>query len=201
MLYEGYYHFDEKTRTCMFKRTFNRVLMTSVAILGVILPCILLNYFYIRIFISTVQVRIRAQRHNRLEQKKARNNYTFSIGLFASLFLFTSTFIPYSIMLLVDYEDKFHRVFHAYGLVLMRINSCLNPVLYYFTNTMFKKGFKNFYFLLFDRKEYSFSIVKKEKKLLNHRLHQNVIEMKKQTENLDSRPVDHLLGKASKETL
>jgi len=104
-------------------------------------------------------------------------------------------------MLIVDYEDKFHRVFHAYGLVLMRINSCLNPVLYYFTNTMFKKGFKNFYFLLFDRKEYSFSIVKKEKKMLSQRLHQNVIKMKKQTENLDSCPVDHLFRKALKETL
>ncbi len=170
----------------MFNRTFDRVLLTTVNILGVELPCILLNYFYIRIFISTVQIRGRAKRHSQLEQKKARNNYTFSIGLFASLFLFTSTFIPYSIMLLVDYEDKFHRVFHAYGLVLMRINSCLNPVLYYFTNPMFKKGFKNFYFLLFDRKEYSFSIVKKEKKMLSQRLLQNMIEIKKVEETKEN---------------
>ena len=185
----------------MFNRTFDRVLLTTLNILGLQLPCVLLNYFYIRIFIKTVQIKRRAQRNSQLEQKKAKIDYTFSIGLFASLFLFTCTLFPYSLMSIIDYEDNFHRVFHAYGLVLMRINSCLNPVLYYFTNPMYKKGFKNFYFLLFDRKEYSFSIVKKEKKMLSQRLHQNVIEMKKQTENLDSRPVDHLLGKASKETL
>jgi hypothetical protein len=194
MLYEGFYHFDEKTRTCMINRTFNRVSVTGVMVIGVQLPCILLYYFYIRIFISAAQINRRAR--TQLELKRSKTSYKFSVGLFASLILFTSTLIPYSIMLIVDYADKFHRVFHAYGLVLMRINSCLNPVLYYFTNPMFKKGFKNFYFLLFNRKEYSFSIVKKEKKLLNHRLHQNVIEMKKQTENLDPRPVDHLFGKA-----
>jgi len=196
MFNTGFFCFDEKTRTCMINRTFDRVLVTILSILGIQIPCVLLNYFYIRIFIKTVQTRRRAQRKSQLEQKKAKIDYTFSIGLFASLFLFTCTLFPYSILLVIDHEDNYHRVFHAYGLVLMRINSCLNPVLYYFTNSMFKKGFKNFYFLLFDRKEYSFSIVKKEKKMLSQRLHQNVIEMKKQTENLDPLPVDHLFGKA-----
>ncbi len=51
---------------------------------------------------------------------------------------------------------------------------------------MFKKGFKNFYFLLFDRKEYSFSIVKKEKKMLSQRLLQNMIEIKKVEETKEN---------------
>ncbi len=51
----------------------------------------------------------------------------------------------------------------------MRINSCLNPLLYCLTSTLFKKGFKNIYFVLFNRKEYSFSIEVKERKLLNER--------------------------------
>ena len=181
MLFASVYHFDEKNLTCMFDRTFNRVLVTTVSILGLQLPCVILNYFYIQIFTTTVQTKRRAFSQNKLDQKKAKIDYKFSIGLFASLFLFTCTLVPYSIMLIVDYEDKFHRVFHMYGLVLMRINSCLNPVLYFLTNPMFRKGYKNFYYFLFNRKEYSFSIVKKEKKLLNERLLQKEIALKKST--------------------
>jgi len=165
----------------MFNRTFNRALLLIANILGIQLPCIVLNFFYIRIFISTVQAKRRAISHNQLKQKKAKIDYKFSVGLFASLFLFTCTLIPYSIMLIVDYEDKLHKVFHMYGLVLMRINSCLNPVLYFLTNPMFRKGYKNFYYFLFNRKKYSFSIVKKEKMLLNERLLQKEIKMKKLT--------------------
>jgi len=71
---------------------------------------------------------------------------------------------------MIDYKDTLPAAYHLYGLVLMRINSCLNPLLYGLTNTLFKKGFKNIYFLLFDRKQYSFSIEVKERKILNERL-------------------------------
>jgi len=168
----------------MFNRTLNRVLVTILTILGIHVPCILLNYFYIRIFLSTVQTRRRAQRHNQLENKKAKIDYKFSIGLFASLSLFTFTLMPYSVILIVDYADNLNRIFHAYGLVLMRINSCLNPVLY-LNNPMFKKGYKNAYNFIFNRKEYSFSIVKKEKKLLNKRLILNKIKMNRQIESVN----------------
>ena len=94
---------------------------------------------------------------------------------------------------MIDYKDTLPAVYHLYGLVLMRINSCLNPLLYGLTNTLFKKGFKNIYFLLFNRKEYSFSIEVKEKKFLNERLllqelnlkKLNTLEKKEEEENLD----------------
>ncbi len=50
---------------------------------------------------------------------------------------------------------------------------------------MFKKGYKNAYNFIFNRKEYSFSIVKKEKKLLNKRLILNKIKMNRQIESVN----------------
>ncbi len=50
--------------------------------------------------------------------------------------------------------------------------------MYGLTNTLFKKGFYNFYFLLFDKKKYSFSIEVREKKLLNERILRQEIELK-----------------------
>jgi len=80
---------------------------------------------------------------------------------------------------MIDHNDTLPVAYHLYGFAFMRINSCLNPLLYGLTNTIFKKGFQNIYFLLFNRKEYSFSIEVKEKRLLNERILLQEIELKR----------------------
>jgi len=70
---------------------------------------------------------------------------------------------------MIDFEDTLPGAYRRHGLILARINSCLNPLLYGLTNTIFRKGFENFYFFLFNRKEYSFSIEAKKRRRLNER--------------------------------
>jgi uncharacterized membrane protein len=160
-------------------------------ILCVISPFALIFFCYIRIFIYTIKAKKRAITFKKIQEK--RIDLKFSIGLFSSIILFVFTYIPFSTILMIDYKDTLPAVYHLYGLVLMRINSCLNPLLYGLTSTLFKKGFKNIYFLLFNRKEYSFSIEVKEKKFLNERLllqelnlkKLNTLEKKEEEENLD----------------
>ena len=174
----------------MVKRTFNRFILYCILILCVISPFALIFFCYIRIFIYTIKAKKRAITYKKIQEK--RIDLKFSIGLFSSIILFVFTYIPFSIILMIDYKDTLPAVYHLYGLVLMRINSCLNPLLYGLTNTLFKKGFKNIYFLLFNRKEYSFIEVK-EKKILNERLllqelnfkKLNTLEKKEEEENLD----------------
>jgi hypothetical protein len=152
----------------MVKRTFNRFTLNCILILCVVLPFALIFFCYIRIFIYTFKAKRRAITYKKIQEHKI--DLKFSIGLFSSILLFVFTYIPFSIILMIDYKDTLPAAYHLYGLVLMRINSCLNPLLYGLTNTLFKKGFKNIYFLLFDRKQYSFSIEVKERKILNERL-------------------------------
>jgi len=127
-------------------------------------PCLLLFFFYLRIFTHTIRVRQRAQNHNQLN-RRSKIDLTFSIGLFSSLIIFSVTFVPYFILLIVDYEDKLPRAFHLYGLIFIRINSCLNPILYGTTNTTFKDGYKNFLNLIFNKNEYEYSLEIKQKKI------------------------------------
>ena len=152
------YHYDDKNKTCMFNRTFNRLVVSISSACGIMMPCIFLYYFYIRIFVHTIKTRKNAKNHDQLKNKQTENiDLSFSVGLFASLILFTSTFVPFCILLIVDYEDELPRAFHLFGLLFIRINSCLNPVLYYATNSLFRDSMKNFFYFFFNRKNYSFS--------------------------------------------
>ena len=116
------------------------------------IPCSLLFYFYLRILTKTIRTRQRAHSHNQFN-RETKLDLTFSIGLFSSLIIFSVTFVPYFILLIVDYEDKLPRAFHLYGLIFIRINSCLNPILYGTTNKTFENGYKNFLNLILNKKE------------------------------------------------
>jgi hypothetical protein len=59
---------------------------------------------------------------------------------------------------MIDFNDELPRSAHMYPILLAHINSSLNPVLYAFTNGNFKKGYRNLYFCLFERKKYVFTI-------------------------------------------
>jgi len=68
-------------------------------------------------------------------------------------------------ILIFDHEDRLPRAFHLFSLVFIRINSCLNPILYGATNSTFKEGYDNFWNLLFKRSKYEFSLEIKKKKI------------------------------------
>ncbi len=142
-----------------------------------------------RIFIHIYKAKRNARNHSQI--KRNEFDLKFSIGLFMSIILYVFTFCPFMIILMIDFEDTLPGAYRRHGLILARINSCLNPLLYGLTNTIFRKGFENFYFFLFNRKEYSFSIEVKEKKILNEKLllqelkSKKLNTIKKKEENLD----------------
>ncbi len=170
------FQYDEKLRTCFINRTYSKYLFRSLGTFGIIVYCLLIIIFYVKIFICIIDSKQRAQPQNRIKHKI---DLKFSIGLFSSILLFVITYVPFSIIVMIDHEDILPAAYHLYGFAFMRINSCLNPLLYGLTNTVFKKGYQNIYFLLFNRKEYSFSIVKKEKQLLHERLHRQEMDSKR----------------------
>ncbi len=185
MKYLNFYHFDEKIKTCMLNRTISRYVVTILSIFCVILPFTLILIIYIKIFIHIIKAKLRAKSHS---LNRHNIDLKFSIGLFSSILFFAFTFVPFAFILIIDYNDNLAASYHLYGYVSIRINSCLNPLLYSVSNTVFRKGFQNTFFLLFNRKEYSFSIVKKEKRLLNERIVLQEIELRKLNQsNLNNR--------------
>jgi hypothetical protein len=127
----------------------------------IVIPCFAVTYFYLKIFIKTAQVKKRAKSHDYFKQKKLNNSFKISKGLFASFFLCVASVLPYGLVIILDYEDTFPRSIHLYVMLFARINSVLNPILYATTNALFRDGFKNFFYLIFNKKKYHYSLPKR----------------------------------------
>ncbi len=109
----------------------------------------------------TIKAKRRAITYKKIQEHKI--NLKFSIGLFSSILLFVFTYIPFSIILMIDYKDTLPAAYHLYGLVLMRTNSCLNPLLYGLTNTLFNNNKKKKIISIFTYSHLLFQNVKNQK--------------------------------------
>jgi len=96
------------------------------------IPCFAVTYFYLKIFIKTAQIKKRAKSHDYFKQKKLNYSFKISKGLFSSFFLCVASVLPY-------------------GLVIILAT----------TNALFREGFKNFFYLIFNKKKYHYSLPKR----------------------------------------
>ena len=149
--------YDENVSTCLWSHTSNRLNTHLIAILAYILPCILIGFFYLKIFQKTITIR-----ENTLNSHYLNLSLRFSKCLFCSFFLLIITYLIFSLILIIDFDIKLSNHIFMFGYVGMKINSFLNPILYATGCSLFWKGYKNFIYLIFNRKNYSYSIVQKE---------------------------------------
>jgi len=155
--------FDSKLMTCLWSRSSNIVYTYLVACLGTFLPNFIVAFFYFKIFKTTYDARKRALTQDFVTNKKVKLSLSFSRGMFASFFFFMIAFLPYGIILILDFDNSLPRYIHMSGYILVKFNSILNSILYGTTCELFWKGYKNFLNLIFNKKEYSYSLIKKER--------------------------------------
>jgi hypothetical protein len=147
----------------MWSRSYNKILTYITACLGSFLPCIILAFLYFKIFKFTYDAKKRALTQDFVTNKKVKLSLSFSKGMFASYFCFMIAFLPYGIILILDFDNSLPRYIHMLGYILIKFNSVLNSILYGTTCGLFWKGYKNFLNLIFNKKEYSYSLIKKER--------------------------------------
>jgi hypothetical protein len=162
--------FDSKLMTCLWSRSSNKVYTYLVSCLGAFLPNIIVAFFYFKIFKTAYDAKKRAFIQDFVTNKKVKLSLSFSKGMFASYFCFMIAFLPYDIILILDFDDSLPRYIHMLGYILVKFNSLLNSILYGTTCELFWKGYKNFLNLIFNKKEYSYSLIKKERL---ERIHKN----------------------------
>ncbi len=127
------------------------------------MPNIIVAFFYLKIFKTTYDARKRALTQDFVTKKKVKLSLSFSKGMFASYFCFMIAFLPYGIILILDFDNSLPRYIHMLGYIVIKFNSVLNSILYGTTCELFLKGYKNFLNLIFNKKEYSYSLIKKER--------------------------------------
>jgi len=105
----------------------------------------------------------RAQNLEYIRNKRLNLSLKFSKGIFASYFLFMITFVPCGLLLVLDFDSNLPHYIHLLGYIASKFNSIMNLILYGSTCELFLKGYKNFLNLIFDKKNYSYLIDKKER--------------------------------------
>lgn len=143
----GDHVFDHKTRSCVWDRTADFSYTLFFALVGVVLPLIVISVCYARIFLFVRQAKKRIAQsgdQSDLKQKKERQD---SIKLARTLFIifvvFTICWTPYAFMVVLDVNDTFAMELHAFSILLAHTNSSINCVLYGVFNNNFRKGYKD----------------------------------------------------------
>jgi uncharacterized protein with PQ loop repeat len=84
--------------------------------------------------------------------REMKNSIRIAKGLFASFMLFTLCWLPYGIIVMIDFHDNLPRTAHMFSMLLAHLNSSLNPVLYAIFNPGFQRGYMTFLRVLILRK-------------------------------------------------
>ena len=117
---------------------------------SIVLPCICIFFCYMKIFFFVHN----SKRRISLNQIKTSNNeYSRSIilakGLFTSFMIFTICWLPYGIIVMIDFEDRLPPSAHAFSMAFAHFNSTLNPIFYAMYNPGFKRGYNKLFSIIF----------------------------------------------------
>ena len=121
---------------------------------SIVIPCIAILFCYIRIFLHSYQSKKKINTNGNHSKSNIHQSLRLAQGLFASFMLFTICWLPYGLVIMIDYEDKLPRSAIMFTMAIAHLNSSLNPVLYGIFNSAFRRG----YTILF-RKIFCLSIV------------------------------------------
>lgn len=135
----GDHSFDRKSLECIWDRMATYYYTVAFSVLLVWIPVTITGIFYLKIYISvrtsTKKItEVTCSNHNRKAIKLART-------LFFIYMIFSSCWIPYALIIVVDRNDTFpyesHLILTAFG----HLHPSINWLIYYFTNTKFRKAF------------------------------------------------------------
>ena len=140
--------YDEKVLECFWSRThtFSFTLFFTTVI--VFLPLFIISYSFLRIFLHVRASKKRLLKEAGIDRKVgserssggtiARLATTLSI-IFA---VFIVCWLPYSLLIVIDFDDSLPMEVYLYALLLAHMHSTLNSFVYYFTNPHFKHGYQ-----------------------------------------------------------
>ena len=123
--------------SCVWNRLGSQSNAYFTMISYIILPCVIIFLFYMKIFIFTYKSR------NNSMSSSVSKSIRLAESLFASFMLFAICWMPYGLVVLIDFQDKLPRSVMMFSMALGHLNSSLNPIFYFVFNSAFRRGFVN----------------------------------------------------------
>ena len=142
--------YDHKMLECIWDRTHSftyTVFYTSMAVFG---PLTIISFSYIRIYRHVTVVKKRIGQHlgddkvmGQPAKERLRNDaMRLARTLFIIFLVFAVCWTPYSLLVLVDHEDRLPHEVHLYALLLAHLHATADCVVYGLTNKHFRDGYK-----------------------------------------------------------
>lgn len=136
----GDHSFDRKSLECIWDRmeTYYYTVVFSVTLVWI--PVVVTGFSYLNIYLTVTKSQKRMKKHQVREQPSKS-----SIGLARTLFIiyavFATCWIPYALIIVVDRNDTFPYESHLYVTAFAHLHPSINWLVYYFTNTKFRRAF------------------------------------------------------------
>ena len=137
--------YDEKILECFWSRTHTFSFTVFFTIGIVFLPLFVISFSFIKIFLHVRASKKRLLNDSGTKQKGERSSGTVT-HLATTLSIIFAVFIicwlPYSLIIVIDFDDSLPMEVYLYALLLAHMHSTLNSFVYYITNPLFKQGYK-----------------------------------------------------------
>lgn len=149
--------YDHKMLECIWDRTHSysyTIFYTTVAVFG---PLTIISYSYIQIYRQVTIVKKRIGQQVMADGKpmaqpnkeKLRNDaIRLAKTLFIIFIVFAICWLPYSVLVLIDYDDEFPHEVHLYALLLAHLHATADSIVYGVTNKHFQDGYRKLLYLL-----------------------------------------------------
>ena len=118
---------------------------------SIVIPCLAILFCYIQIFLYSYRSKKKMNTNgsHATSLHNHHNSLRLAKGLFAAFMLFTICWLPYGLVVMIDFEDKFPRSVVMFTMAIAHLNSSLNPVLYGIFNSAFRRGYNILFRRLF----------------------------------------------------
>ena len=135
----GDHTFDQKSLECIWDRLHTYSYTVTYSITLVWVPVIVVGFSYLSIFLA-----VKRSRRN-IKYSNVRQTSSYSSGLAKTLFIiyavFSTCWIPYALIIVLDRYNTFPYESHVYVTVWAHLHPSFNWIVYYFTNTKFQAAF------------------------------------------------------------
>ncbi|XP_006814308.1 melatonin receptor type 1B-B-like [Saccoglossus kowalevskii] len=152
----GDHRYDMKTLVCSFDRTANYNWITLFVCTGVVFPGLVVIICYINIVRFVRSHSRKIQDHREQEPGCYKDGPSRNMGhaklskqqkqllkmVFAIFAVFILCWVPYGIVVLIDFQDRLSQTVHIIVWVIAHASTALDPIIYAVTNTHFQQSYR-----------------------------------------------------------
>ena len=123
----------------MWNMKSNLVYNWYLIIVNVVIPCMAIFICYSRIFVFTQKSK------NRSNSSSVNRSIHLAKTFFVSFMVYNICWMPFGLVVLIDFDGKLPRSVVLYTVALAIINSSLNPIIYAIFNSNFRSACLNLF--------------------------------------------------------